>query len=144
MGLSASPFFLYMHSISPSIITSSIGITMGIFGGASAMAYMLPKDKMLGYGGIFTGSLIGLIAMQLVGLGSAYFMGPNALSTLLFDINTYGGLLLFSGLIAYDTHVAIKSYESGYADHLGISVQLVLNFWNILLRVMQIMSKFRE
>lgn len=119
MGISASPFFHLIHSISPSIITSSIGITMGIFGGASAIAYILPKDKMLGYGGIFVGSLIGLISIQLLGLGTAYFWGPNDLSTLLFNIHTYAGLLLFTCLIAYDTHVAIKSYEKGYADHLG-------------------------
>ena len=108
------------------------------------MAYALPKDKMLGYGKIFGGSLLGLIAMQLVGLGSAYFLGPNALSSLLFSIDNYAGILLFSGLIAYDTHVAIKEYEMGNADHLGISVQLLLDFWNLLIRVMQIMSRFKN
>lgn len=117
---------------------------MGIFGGASLMAYTMPKDKMLGYGRIFMGSLLGLIGMQLVGLGSAYFMGPNALSTLLFQLDNYVGIALFAGLIGYDTHVAIKQYEQGLADHLGMSVQMLLNFWNILIRVMQIMSKFKE
>lgn len=108
MGVSASPLFAYMQMLNPSIITSSLAITLGIFGGASAAAYALPKDKMLGYGKILGGSLLGLIAMQLVGLGSAYFMGPNALSTLLFSIDNYAGILLFMGLIGYDTHVAIK------------------------------------
>lgn len=116
---------------------------MGIFGGASAVAYALPKDKMLGYGKIFGGSLLGLIAMNLIGLGSAYFMGPNAFSSLLFTIDNYAGILLFSGLIAYDTHVAIKQYEMGNADHLGVSVQLVLDFWNLLLRIMQIMARMK-
>lgn len=110
LGLSASPLFAYMQALSPTIIPSSLGITLGIFGGASAMAYSLPKDKMLGYGRIFMGSLLGLVAMQLVGLGSAYFMGPNALSSLLFSIDNYAGILLFAGLIGYDTHVAIKEY----------------------------------
>jgi hypothetical protein len=31
----------------------------------------------------------------------------------------------------------------GNADHLAISVQMLLNFWNILIRVMQIMSKMK-
>lgn len=111
IGLSASPLFLLVQSMAPSILPSAIGITAGIFGGASAFAYMLPKDKMLGYGKILTGSLLGLICMQLVGLGSMLFVGPNALSSLLFSFDNYAGILLFSGLIAYDTHVAIKSYE---------------------------------
>jgi FtsH-binding integral membrane protein len=144
LGLSASPIFMYMQAISPSIITSSLGITLGIFGGASLMAYNMPKDKMLGYGRIFMGSLLGLIGMQLVGLGSAFFMGPNALSTLLFQIDNYVGILLFAGLIGYDTHVAINQYENGNADHLGMSIQMLLNFWNILLRIMQIMSNFKD
>lgn len=143
LGLSASPMFLYTQMISTSIIPTALGITAGIFGGASAMAYMMPKDKMLSYGRLFMGGLIGLIAMQLIGLGSAYFMGPNALSMLLFNINTYGGILLFSGLIAYDTHVAIKSYEMGNADHLSMSIQLLLNLWNILIRVMEILGRMK-
>lgn len=144
LGLSASPLFLYMSAMNPSIITSSIGVTLGIFGGASAISYMLPKDQILGYGNIFFGSLLGLIGVQLVGIGGTLLYGPNALSTLLFDVNTYGGLLLFSGLIAYDTHVAIKSYEMGYADHLGISTQLLLDFWNLLVRVMEMMNRFKR
>lgn len=108
LGMSASPLFAYMNMMDPSIITTSLGLTLGIFGGASAIAYTMPKDKMLGYGRVFMGSLVGLIAMQLVGLGSAYFMGPNALSSLLFNVNTYAGILLFAGFIGYDTHVAIK------------------------------------
>lgn len=110
LGASASPLFLLMNSISPTIIPSAIGITLGIFGGASAVAYAMPKDKMLGYGKVMMGSLLGLVAMQLVGIGSAFIMGPNALSALLFSLDNYLGILLFTGLIAYDTHVAIKQY----------------------------------
>lgn len=138
--MSASPLFLSIQMMNPSIIPSAIAITSGIFGGASLMAYMMPKDKMLGYGSILMGSLLGLIGLQLVGLGAGLFMGPNILSSLLFSVSNYAGILLFSGLIAYDTHVAIKQYEMGFADHLGISVQLLLNFWNILIRIMSILS----
>lgn len=97
--------------LNPTIIPTAIGVTSGIFGGASLVAYNMPKDKMLGYGRIFMGSLLGLIAMQLVGLGASLIMGPNPLSLMLFKADTYLGILLFSGFIAYDTHVAIKAYE---------------------------------
>jgi FtsH-binding integral membrane protein len=111
LGLSASPLFAYISMISPNIIASSLAITLGIFGGASIMAYAMPKDKMLGYGRVLTGSLLGLIGLQLFGLGTAYFMGgPNTLTYLLFSLDNYAGILLFSALIAYDTHVAIKIY----------------------------------
>lgn len=138
LGLSASPLFAHAAYLNPSILTNAIGITCGVFGGASLMAYNMPKDKMLGYGRLFMGSLLGLIGMQLVGLAGLLIAGPNPLSLMLFRADTYLGILLFSGFIAYDTHVAIKQYEEGVADHLGISVQFLLDFWNILIRVIHI------
>jgi len=117
-------------------LPTSIAISLGVFGGASAMAYALPKDSALGYGKVLGGSLLGLIAMQLVGLGSYYFTGSTALSNLLFTIDTYAGIVLFIGFIGYDTHVAIKQYESGNADHLAVSVQLFLDLWNLLIRIL--------
>ena len=84
------------------------------------------------------GSLLGLIGLQLVGLLTAAFSGPNALSTLLFSANNYLGIGLFSALIAYDTHVAIKMYEMREAVHLGMAIQFLLNFWSVLLRFISI------
>jgi FtsH-binding integral membrane protein len=63
---------------------------------------------------------------------------------LLFQAQAYLGVALFSALIGYDTHVAMAEYRSGIADHLRLSVQLVLDFWNLLIRIIQIMSMFRE
>ena len=108
LGLSSSPLFAAASFLNPSILTNAIGLTCGIFGGASLMAYNMPKDKMLSYGRLMMGSLFGLIGLQLVGLASAWIMGPNMLSLMLFRADTYLGILLFSGFIAYDTHVAIK------------------------------------
>lgn len=70
--------------LDPSIIPSAIGITAGIFGGASALAYFMPKDKMLGYGNILMGSLLGLIGMNIIGLLTSLIMGPNPFTFLLF------------------------------------------------------------
>ena len=62
-------------------------------------------------------------------------MGPNMFSFMIHRADTFLGVGLFSALIAYDTHVAIKSYELGNADHLMVSIDLVLDFWNILVRM---------
>jgi len=111
LGLSSAPLFMMSQAVSPTILPTALGITTAIFGGASLVAYAMPKDKMLGFGGVLGGSLLGLIGLQLVGLLAAVFTGPNALSTMLFSANNYLGIGLFSALIAYDTHVAIKMYE---------------------------------
>ena len=62
-------------------------------------------------------------------------MGPNMFSFMLFRADTFIGVGLFSAMIDYDTHVAMKSYEEGLADHLMVSVDFVLDFWNILVRM---------
>ncbi len=111
LGLGATPLFLMAQMANPTIIPTALGLTSAIFGGASLVAYNMPKDKMLGYGGVLTGSLLGLIGLQLVGLLSTAFMGPNAFSSLLFSANNYIGIGLFTALIAFDTHLAIKMYE---------------------------------
>nr|QBK87339.1 MAG: inhibitor of apoptosis-promoting Bax1 [Marseillevirus LCMAC201] len=55
---------------------------------------------------------------------------------MLHDINVYGGVLLFMGYSAYDTHQLIKDYEKGQLDHIGhatnyllISLSACLKLW---------------
>ncbi len=141
LGLSAAPLFAYAAMISPSILPSAIGLTTAIFGGASLVAYSMPKDKMLGYGGALFGSLLGLIGLQVIGLLTGVFIGPNALTSMLFTAQNYIGIGLFTAFIAYDTHVAIKMYELKQADHIGMSVQFLLDFWNLLINIVSLMSK---
>lgn len=69
-------------------------------------------------------------------------MGPNQLSDFCHRIDIFGGLAIFSVIVAYDTHLALKNYEEGFADHLGTSIQLVTDFWNILLRVVEMLRMF--
>jgi FtsH-binding integral membrane protein len=111
LGMTAAPLFAMAASISPSIMPTAIGLTTAIFGGASLAAYNMPKGKMLGYGGVLGGALLGLIGLQVVGLLTSLIMGPNPFSMMLFRADSYIGIGLFTIFIAYDTHVAIKSYE---------------------------------
>jgi FtsH-binding integral membrane protein len=110
LGLTGAPLFAMATAISPSIMPTALGLTTAIFGGASLMAYNMPKGKMLGYGGALGGALLGLIGLQVVGLLTSLIMGPNPLSMMLFNANNYIGIGLFSIFIAYDTHVAIRGY----------------------------------
>ena len=57
-------------------------------------------------------------------------------------VDTFAGVGIFSAFVAYDTHVAIKAYEMGYADHLMVAVELGLDFWSILVRMVEILSIF--
>lgn len=140
LGLGAAPLMAFASAVNPSIVPTCLGLTAAIFGGASLMAYKMPKYSMLGYGKVLGGSLLGLIGLQLIGLGSAFFMGPNAFSMMLLNSSSYLAVGLFTAFIAYDTHVAIKMYEMQQPDHLGASMQFLLDFWNILTSLLRIFS----
>jgi len=141
LGMTAAPALAMAAAVSPSAIPMAMAMTAAIFGGASLAAYNIPSDKMASIGKILFGSLLGLIGLQLVGLLAHLITGPNMLSTLLFRADNYLGILLFSGFVAYDTHVAINSYEAGAADHLGMSVQFLLDVWNIFIRLLYIFTQ---
>lgn len=141
LGMSASPLMAYATHLNPTIVPTCLGLTGAIFGGASLVAYKMPKDSMLGYGKILGGSLLGLIALQLLGIGSSFIVGPNAFSAMMMYSSSYFAVALFSIMIAYDTHFAIKMYELRSPDHLGASVQFVLDFWNIFTSLLNIFSR---
>lgn len=140
LGMTAAPLLQFVSMVNPSIIPTALGLTGAIFGGASLMAYNMPKDKMLSYGPALFGSLLGLIGLQLAGLGAAFFMGPNPFSVMAFKSSSYIAVGLFSVFVAYDTHMAIKMYEMNQPDHLGMAVQFVLDFWNIFTSLLRIFS----
>lgn len=135
MGFSAAPLFLSIHEISNIILPMTMGITAAIFGGASLVALMLPKDSALGYGSVLGGGLLGLISLNLTGILLNHTIGPNIYSSTLWTAESYVGIGLFSMMIIYDTHVAIRRYQKGDADHLGMSIQILLDLWNIIIRI---------
>lgn len=140
LGLSAAPLVALSTAISPSIVPTCLGLTAAIFGGASMVAYNMKKDSMLKYSGVLGGSLLGLIGLQLIGLAASFIIGPNPYSLLLFSSSNYIAVGLFTAFIAYDTHVAIKQYELGTPDHLGMTSQFLLDLWNIFTSLLRIFS----
>lgn len=140
LGMSSAPLFAFVNMVNPSIFPTALGLTAAIFGGASVAAYRMPKDKMLSYGPALGGSLLGLIALQLVGLGASLIVGPNPYSLMMFNASSYISVALFTAFVAYDTHLSIKMYEMGQPDHLGMAVQFLLDFWNLFTSLLRIFS----
>lgn len=141
LGLSAAPLIAAANIINPSILPTALGLTVALFGGASMTAYRMKKDSMLSYGKLLGGSLLGLVGLQLVGLASILFVGMNPYAAMMLNTSTYISVGLFTGFIAYDTHLAVKMYEEGNPDHLGAATSFFLDFWNILMSLIRIFSK---
>lgn len=118
-------------------IASTFFITAGTFGAMSLVGYFIKKD-LSAVGRFLTMALIGLIIASVVNL----FLQ----SSLLMWICTIGGVLLFSGLTAYDTqkikHMFLmhgaEMNESTMKLALMGSLTLYLDFINLFIYLLRI------
>lgn len=108
LGISSSPLFAMLAMKNPIILPTAIGISSFIFGSASLYAYTRPKDALLSWGSSLYGALFGMIGLQVVGGLTQLCIGPNMFTMCLHRFDTFAGVGLFSALVAYDTHCAIK------------------------------------
>ena len=140
MSIVMMPLCVVFHdAIIPAFIASS-----SVFGGVTIFAMTRKKGELEPYQGVLYGGLSGLVGVSLLGIGSNLIFGVNYFGETMHIINLYGGIPLFTGLIAYDTHKAIMKYESKDPDHLGCSVELYLDFINLFTRFLEIMSKVQN
>lgn len=135
MGLSLSSIFLVFTGES---IARTFFVTAAAFGALSLYGYTTKKDLTAMGKFLFMG-LIGLIIAMVVNI----FLGSSGLQ---FAISAIG-VLIFSGLIAYDTqrlkhmydYVAGDEVAAGRTSILG-ALSLYLNFINLFMFLLQFMG----
>lgn len=82
--------------------------TAGVVGGLSTVAACAPSDRFLYMGGPLA---IGLGVVFASSVGSMFLPPTTALGAGLYSMALYGGLLLFSGFLLYDTQRMVKKAE---------------------------------
>lgn len=117
--------------------------TAGIAGGLSAIAYCAPNDKFLYMGGPLA---IGLGAVFAASMGAMFLPATSALGASLYSISLYGGLLLFSAFLLYDTQRVVRKAETHpyYSmvpyDPVNASISIYMDVINIFVRLVAILS----
>lgn len=118
--------------------------TAGIVGGLSTVAVCAPSDKFLNWAGPLG---IGLGGVLVASLGSAFLPPTSTLGLSLYSISLYGGLLLFSAFLLYDTQKVVRKAEThpnmyGVApyDPINASHHIVMDVVNIFIRMAQILA----
>ncbi len=138
-GLTLSTIFLIYTSDS---IASTFFVTAATFGAMSMYGYTTKRD-LTTIGNMLFMALLGLIIASVVNM----FLQSNAL----YWILTYAGILIFVGLIAYDTQ-RIKRMSETMLGQTAESIQkvaimgalrLYLDFINLFLRLLQVLGKRR-
>ncbi|MCB0761515.1 MAG: Bax inhibitor-1/YccA family protein [Flavobacteriales bacterium] len=135
MGMSLSSIFLIYSSAS---ISTVFFITAGTFGAMAVLGYTTSTD-LTKFGGILRMALIGIIIAMVVN----WFMGSAQLDYIISIL----GVLIFTGLTAYDTQMMKRigagvEYGSQEARKLAIlgATSLYLDFINLFLFLLRILG----
>jgi len=132
-GLSIGPLLELAIEVDPSIIVSAFLGTCCIFLCFSGSALLSDRRSFLYLGG-FLGSALSLLSLFSL---MNFFIG----STFLFNIQLYGGLLLFCGFIVFDTQLVIHRAANGKTDFVWDTLGLFLDFLNVFVRIVIILLK---
>jgi FtsH-binding integral membrane protein len=138
MGVSLSSIFLVYTGQS---ITQVFFVTAAAFGALSLYGYTTKKD-LSAFGKFLFMGLIGIILAGLVNM-----IWPSGTMTFIISV---AGVLIFSGLIAYDTQKIKEQYSEAYgsdvADKMAIfgALSLYLDFVNLFQFLMSFMGQNRD
>merc|ERR1719369_1924568 len=125
------------------IITRAAWYTAGVVGGLSTVAATAPSDKFLYMGGAL-GMGLGVVFMS--SIASAFLPPTTALGAGVHSMALYGGLVLFSGFMLYNTQKLIHRAESHPVygarkyDPINNSIGIYIDTINIFVRIAQILA----
>lgn len=117
--------------------------TAGVVGGLSALAMCAPSEKFLNMGGPLA---IGLGVVFVSSLGSMFLPPTTSLGAGLYSISIYGGLVLFSMFLLYDTQKVIKRaenhpiYSAQKFDPINSCMGIYMDTINIFIRIATILA----
>ncbi|CAI8050564.1 Probable Bax inhibitor 1 [Geodia barretti] len=118
-----------VHSIIPTAFLGSCAI----FGSLSLAALYAERRSMLFLGGFLIYGLNMLVMMLFFNI---LFLG----SYMVFQLDVYGGLILFCGFVLFDTQLIVERFNNGDNDYVRHSLDLFLDFINIFRRLLVILA----
>jgi FtsH-binding integral membrane protein len=109
-----------------------------VVGGLSTIAATAPSEKFLNMSGPLS---IGLGFVFASSLASMFLPPTTRLGLSLYSISVYGGLILFSFFLLYDTQKIVhKAERMPNYDPVNNSISIYLDVLNIFMRIAMILS----
>jgi len=123
-------------NIDPSIVvTAFIGTTV-IFACFTGMSLFAVRRSYLYLSGILSS---GLSLMCMISFMNIFFRSAAAV-----NFQLYFGLMIFCGFIIFDTQLIIEKRFLGDKDFVGHALELFLDFVNVFVRLLAILSKNKQ
>ncbi|HEX6598852.1 MAG TPA: Bax inhibitor-1 family protein [Gemmatimonadaceae bacterium] len=134
-GLFIAPFLTLAERQSPGIVGQAWILTLSTFGVLSLYA-LISKRDFSAWGSFFFVGLWVLIATSLLNI---FF--PTALGTLWIAAGT---VLVFSGLLVFDTWRIVRSGAYGPDDYVPAAVNIYLDLLNLFLAIVSLLGGGRR
>jgi len=134
-GLFIAPFLTLAERQSPGIVGQAGVLTLSTFGVLSLYALVSKRD-FSAWGSFFFVGLWVLIATSLLNI---FF--PTALGTLWIAAGT---VLVFSGLLVFDTWRIVRSGQYGPDDYVMAAVNIYLDLLNLFLAILTLLGGRRR
>ncbi|CAK9800456.1 Growth hormone-inducible transmembrane protein, partial [Anthophora plagiata] len=141
VGAILAPLYLFAGPL----VLRAAWYTAGVVGGLSLVAICAPNEKFLNMGGPLA---IGLGVVFASSVGSMFLPPTTTVGSGLYAMSLYGGLILFSMLLLYDTQRIIKQAETYPAheymtrpyDPINNAISVYMDAVNIFVRIVTILA----
>lgn len=135
-GIAVTPLINLAIDVDPAIVMTAVIGTITIFGCFSAAALTAKKRSYLFLGGMLSSAITLMFMLSIINI---FF---HSLNVYLFQL--YGGLLVFSGYVIFDTQLILEKAEIGSRDVIGHALELYIDFMAILVRILIILIRNAE
>lgn len=135
-GISVTPLMELAIVVDPAIVMTAIIGAVTVFACFSAAALTAQRRSYLFLGGLLSSAITLMCVLSLINM---FFMNIN-----IYLFNLYGGLLIFSGYVIFDTQMILEKAELGSRDVIGHALELYIDFMAILVRIVVILIRNSE
>jgi len=132
-GAGLRPLLDMAIRVNPNIIPTACILTSSIFLCFSLVSLMAQQRSMLYMGGMLSSALSAMFWMSIMNM----FFGSTGIAS----ITLYGGVLIMSGYVCYDTQMIVARYEMGDRDFIYHSLDLFVDFISILRKLIILLTK---
>jgi len=135
-GIYIAPFLFFAETRSPGVVGQAGLLTLTAFGALTLFTVASRRD-FSAWGSFF---FVGLIVLLLTSLVNAFFLHSAAAGLWI----AAGGVLVFSGLLVFDTWRITRSGQLGPDDYAMAAVTIYLDLLNMFLFVLSLLGGNRR
>ncbi|KAG2488644.1 hypothetical protein HYH03_012812 [Edaphochlamys debaryana] len=120
--------------LNPGLLLTAFMGTAAIFVSFTLASLLSARRSFLFLGGWLASAISCMFVLRL----GSWLMGGRGLG---FGLELYGGLMVFSAYVLFDTQLIVEKASAGYTDHVKAALDLLVDVVAIFVRVLVILMK---